>query len=114
MKRILSFPRPLAHRHDWATQIAESLMSIGSGGHRQGHGGRAAEAFFPSCPRRTPTFNFSIIGEEQGLLGVVAVVALYGVVVWRGFRAAFNASEPFGAYLALGLTTLQACRRWST
>jgi cell division protein FtsW len=37
---------------------------------------------------------------------VAVVIALYGVVVWRGFRAAFNASEPFGAYLALGLTTL--------
>jgi cell division protein FtsW len=34
------------------------------------------------------------------------VVALYGVIAWRGTRAALRATEPFGAYLALGLTAL--------
>jgi len=40
------------------------------------------------------------------LVGVLLVVALFAIFVWRGIRAALNATEPFGAYLALGLTTL--------
>lgn len=57
-------------------------------------------------PEAHTDFIFSIIGEELGLLGVTLVVGLFAVFVWRGIRAALNASEPFGAYLALGLTML--------
>jgi len=105
MKRILAFMDPWAHRHDVGYQIAESLMSIGSGGVTGlGLGDGRQKLFF--LPEAHTDFIFSIVGEELGLLGVALVIALYGVVVWRGFRASFNASEPFGAYLALGLTTL--------
>jgi hypothetical protein len=48
----------------------------------------------------------SVIGEELGLAGILVVVLLFGIVVWRGIRAAFSAPDPFGAYLALGLTSL--------
>src|SRR5581483_6041494 len=51
-------------------------------------------------------FIFSIIGEELGLAGSALVIALYGIIVWRGLRAAYNASDAFGAYLALGITSL--------
>jgi cell division protein FtsW len=47
-----------------------------------------------------------VIAEEAGLLGVLLLVGLFAVVVWRGVRAAMNASEPFGCYAALGITTL--------
>jgi cell division protein FtsW len=104
MKRILAFVDPWAHRHDVGYQIAESLMSIGSGGVTGlGLGDGRQKLFF--LPEAHTDFIFSIIGEEMGLIGVALVVLLYAVVVWRGFRAAFNATEPFGAYLALGLTT---------
>lgn len=105
MKRITAFLDPWAHRHDVGYQIAESLMSIGSGRVTGlGLGDGRQKLFF--LPEAHTDFIFAIIGEELGLLGVMLVVALYGVVVWRGFRAAFNASEAFGGYLALGLTTL--------
>jgi cell division protein FtsW len=105
MNRILAFIDPWAHRHDVGYQISESLMSVGSGGLTGlGLGDGRQKLFF--LPEAHTDFIFSIIGEELGLLGVALVVALYALLVWRGFRAAFNASEPFGAYLALGLTTL--------
>jgi len=105
MKRILAFVDPWAHRHDIGYQVAESLMSVGSGGvFGLGLGDGRQKLFF--LPEAHTDFIFSIIGEELGLIGVTLVIALYAIVVWRGFRAAFNASEPFGAYLALGLTTL--------
>lgn len=105
MKRITAFLDPWEHRHDVGYQIAESLMSIGSGGVTGlGLGDGRQKLFF--LPEAHTDFIFSIIGEELGLVGVAAVIALYAVVVWRGFRAVLNASEPFGAYLALGLTVL--------
>ncbi len=105
MKRITAFLDPWAHRHDVGYQIAESLMSIGSGGVTGlGLGDGRQKLFF--LPEAHTDFIFSIIGEELGLVGVGLVIALYAVVVWRGFRAVLNASEPFGAYLALGLTVL--------
>ena len=39
-------------------------------------------------------------------MGAVATIVLYGIVVWRGTRAALRASETFGTYLGLGLTAM--------
>jgi len=105
MKRILAFLDPWAHRHDIGYQVAESLMSVGSGGiWGLGLGDGRQKLFF--LPEAHTDFIFSIIGEELGLLGSAFVIALYGIIVWRGLRAAFNATEAFGAYLALGITAL--------
>jgi cell division protein FtsW len=46
------------------------------------------------------------VAEEAGLFGVGVLILLYVLVIWRGLRAALHAAEPFGAYAALGLTTL--------
>ncbi|MBM4299276.1 MAG: stage V sporulation protein E, partial [Deltaproteobacteria bacterium] len=51
-------------------------------------------------------FVFSVIGEELGLLGVLVVVALFGVIVFRGLRLTNRIEEPFDQYLAFGLTAL--------
>jgi cell division protein FtsW len=105
MKRILAFLDPWAHRNDVGYQVAESLMSIGSGGwHGLGLGDGRQKLFF--LPEAHTDFIFSIIGEELGFLGVGLVVLLFGVIIWRGIRAALAAPEPFGTYLGLGLTAL--------
>jgi cell division protein FtsW len=49
-------------------------------------------------------FLFSTIGEEWGFLGVVLIVLLFSVFCWLGFRIARTAQDPFGQYLAVGLT----------
>lgn len=80
-------------------------MSIGSGGMTGlGLGDGRQKLFF--LPEAHTDFIFAIIGEELGLLGVGALITLYGVVIWRGIRASLNATEPFGSYLGLGITAL--------
>ncbi len=104
-RRILAFLDPWSHRHDIGYQIAESLMSIGSGGlWGLGLGDGRQKLYF--LPEAHTDFIFSIIGEELGLLGSVLVISLYGIILWRGFRAALNATEAFGTYLAVGLTAM--------
>jgi cell division protein FtsW len=85
--------------------VAESLMSIGSGGVQGlGLGDGRQKLFF--LPEAHTDFIFSIIGEELGFLGVTLVVGLFGIVIWRGIRASLAAPEPFGTYLGLGVTSL--------
>jgi cell division protein FtsW len=105
MKRILAFTDPWAHRHDVGYQVAESLMSIGSGGITGlGLGDGRQKLFF--LPEAHTDFIFSIIAEELGLIGVLVLVALYAVILWRGVRAALAAGETFGTYLGLGLCSI--------
>ena len=103
--RIKAFLDPWAHRHDIGYQVAQSLISVGSGGlFGLGLGESRQKLFF--LPEAHTDFIFSIIGEELGLLGAVATIILFGIVVWRGTRAALRASETFGTYLGLGLTAM--------
>jgi cell division protein FtsW len=107
MKRVLAFLDPWAHRHDIGYQVAESLMSIGSGGLTGlGLGDGRQKLFF--LPEAHTDFIFAIIGEELGLIGVVLLVSLYAIVIWRGIRASLAAPETFGTYLGLGITSIIA------
>lgn len=105
LKRILAFLDPWEHRQDIGYQIAESLMSVGSGG-AFGLGLGAGKQKLYYLPEAHTDFIIAVIGEELGLAGISIVLLLFGIVIWRGMRAAFNAPDAFGAYLALGLTAL--------
>ncbi|MBZ4394795.1 putative lipid II flippase FtsW [Myxococcus faecalis] len=107
MKRILAFLDPWAHRHDVGYQVAESLMSIGSGGvSGLGLGDGRQKLFF--LPEAHTDFIFAILGEETGLIGVGVLVVLYAIVLWRGVRASLAAGESFGTYLGLGISSIIA------
>jgi cell division protein FtsW len=66
------------------------------------------EAVF-CCPPHTD-FIFSVIGEERGLLGTVAILLLFAVFLWRGLRLSLRAPDPFGRYLGVGLTMMIVCQ----
>ena len=50
-------------------------------------------------------FIFAVVGEELGLFGGLAVVALFGLFLWRGMRAALRAPDRFGMLLGMGIVT---------
>ena len=56
-------------------------------------------------PEQHTDFIFTVVGEEFGFVGAIALVALFGVLVWRAFRVAMTSKEPFGAHLAAGIGT---------
>jgi cell division protein FtsW len=50
-------------------------------------------------------FIFAVVSEELGLFGALAVIALFGLFLWRGMRAAMRAPDRFGMLLGLGIVT---------
>ncbi len=85
-------------------QIHQSLVGFGSGG-VFGTGFGQGQQKLGYLPYAYSDFLFSTIGEEWGFLGVSVVVILFGLFCWLGFRIAKTASDPFGQYLAVGLTS---------
>jgi rod shape determining protein RodA len=89
-------------------QIIQSKVAVGSGGALgQGflQGTQKKLAFLPA---RHTDFIFSVVGEEFGFLGTVAVLALFTVLIARGFRIAAAARDPFAGLTAVGILSMLA------
>jgi cell division protein FtsW len=105
LARVKSFLDPSADALGTSFQLNQSLIAVGSGGLTgTGLGQGQQKAFF--LPAVHTDFIFSVIGEELGLLGTLAVLVAFLMIFWRGMRAALRAPDAFGFYLALGLTSL--------
>lgn len=105
LRRMIAFIDPWAFRSNVGYQVSESLISVGSGGlFGLGLGSGKQKLLF--LPAAHTDFIFAITGEELGLVGLVAVILLFAVLVVRGMRAALGASDLFGTYLAFGLSAV--------
>ncbi len=103
LSRLLTFMNPGDAITDAGFQINQSLVGIGSGG-LFGVGFGEGQQKLGYLPYAYSDFLFSTIGEEWGFIGVLTVVALFSLFCWLGFRIARTAADPFGQYLAVGLT----------
>ncbi|MDH4248590.1 MAG: putative lipid II flippase FtsW [Deltaproteobacteria bacterium] len=105
MKRMLAYLDPWQDRLDSGFQIIQSYLAFGRGGvFGQGLGDSTQKMFF--LPDAHTDFIFSIVGEELGLLGVLAFMGMYLLFLWRAFRVALRCEDDFGKYLAFGLSVL--------
>src|SRR5207244_12421128 len=86
-------------------QHHQGQSDIGLAGlHGHGHGASIQNVFF--LPEAHTDFILAVIGEELGVLGVWALLFLYGLVGYGGLRAARRARGPYAALLATGITAL--------
>jgi cell division protein FtsW len=105
MGRIFSYLDPWKYGQDVGYQLKQSLLAIGSGGlWGMGPGQSRAKLFY--LPDAHTDFIISIFSEETGFLGVMLILILFAVLVYRGFLLSLRAPDSFGSYLALGLTLL--------
>jgi cell division protein FtsW len=86
-------------------QVEQSMIAIGSGG-PFGLGLGAGRQKLGFLPENHTDFILAGVGEELGFVGISVVIALYGLLLWRGLRAAHHAPDRFGTYLAVGLSAL--------
>jgi cell division protein FtsW len=106
MRRLAAFIDPCDPENaaDTGYQVCQSLYAIGSGG-VLGEGFAKGQQKLFYLPYPYSDFIFSVVGEELGLIGTLAVVIAFGLILWRGARAAMNAPDRFGSLLGIGLVT---------
>lgn len=104
VERMMAFLDPFKYADDEGYQVVQSLYAIGSGGmFGEGFAQGRQKLFY--LPYPYSDFIFSVVGEELGLIGTLGVVTAFGLLLWRGARAAALAPDRFGMLLGIGLIT---------
>src|SRR5438477_2697801 len=104
LQRLMAFFNPWADPLNTGFQAIQSVVALGSGG-IVGVGLGQSIQKYQWLPFAHTDFIFAIVGEETGLIGTSAVLALFGLFAYRGYRIALKAPDAFGSLLACGVTT---------
>ena len=99
-RRVLTFMNPESDPLGAGYNIIQSKIAIGSGGVFGKGWLNGTQAHLEFLPERATDFIFAVIGEEFGLLGLLALLALYLFIVGRGLYIAANAQDTFSRLLA--------------
>jgi cell division protein FtsW len=104
-QRMLAFLDPFEDPLGRGFQIIQSLIAVGTGGIIGAGFMRSQQKLF-YLPEPHTDFIYAVIGEELGLVGAVAVIGAFSVLLWRGLVIAERAPDLFGKFLAGGLTAV--------
>ncbi|MDP9160605.1 MAG: putative lipid II flippase FtsW [Acidobacteriota bacterium] len=103
--RILAFLDPYSDPQGRGFHIIQSLIAVATGG-ITGQGLMEGKQKLFYLPEPHTDFIFSVISEELGLVGALAIVTLFTVFLWRGIRTAMRTQDAFGRFLAVGITCM--------
>lgn len=108
-ERLMTFLNPWDHARDAGFQSVQGQIALGSGGpFGQGIGqGQAKNLFLPEAHT---DFILANLGEELGVVGILALLFLYGMIAFGGLRIAKAAPKGFPQLLAVGVTSLIMCQ----
>jgi cell division protein FtsW len=107
--RLTAFLNPWDHAGTIGFQAVQGQIAIGSGGlFGVGPGQSVQKVFY--LPEAHTDFILAVIGEELGLAGICALLALYGMIGYAGLRTAKAAKGAYAKLLAAGLTSLILCQ----
>lgn len=105
LKRVMTFFYPWQDPQGAGFQIIQSFLAFGSGGtFGLGLGGSKQKLFY--LPEAHTDFIFSIVGEELGFVGALAVIIIFVGFILRAGRIVFKAKDSFGCFLSLGILTV--------
>lgn len=103
-RRIDIWRNPAAYPQDGGWQTLQGMRAIGSGGFfGLGLGNSRQKFSYVSQPQND--FIYTIVCEELGYIGAVAVIVLFGLLVWRGFVVAMRAPDRFAQLTAIGISS---------
>lgn len=101
--RVSTWLDPFADVTGKGYQIVQSMFAIAAGGFSGSGIGNGSPYFIPIV---SSDFIFSAICEEMGILGGIAVLLLYFVLVYRGFKIALSSTNPFNKAVSIGLSVM--------
>ncbi|HEY1637365.1 MAG TPA: rod shape-determining protein RodA [Rhizomicrobium sp.] len=103
-RRVLTFLNPQNDALGAGWNISQAEIAIGSGGVTGKGFLQGTQSQLNFLPEKETDFIFTSVGEEFGLLGCIALLLLFAVVIGYGVRIAMSSRSQFGRLLALGLT----------
>ena len=106
--RVYSWLDPMAYQAREAYQLIQSLIAIGSGGWFGKGYAAGPQNRLGRLPEKETDFIVAVIGEEWGLLGVLLLLALFGLLIFSGLGIAARTRDPAGRLLAVGVCALFA------
>ena len=101
LRRIYYWQHPEKATQNCGFQVLQGLYAIGSGG-LFGKGIGASATKLGNLPESQNDMIFSVIVEELGVFGVVCLILMYVLLLWRIYIIAVNAKDMFGSFLAIG------------
>ncbi len=104
MARIQSWLNPYLHPQAEGWNIIQAQLAIGSGGLMGAGFGRSLQKLY-YLPVQHADFIFAVVAEEFGWFGCAAVISLFALFGYYGFKAAINSRTMFGRFLAIGITS---------
>ncbi len=111
LQRLVTFLDPWSDPQDKGFQTIQSLYGLALGG-LFGEGLGAGREKFGFLPAPYTDSIFAVLGDELGLAGTLAVIALFFILAYRGIRIALRARDASGALLAAGITTWLVFQAW--
>lgn len=105
--RIAAWLDPFAYAQNQGWQIIQSLYAIGSGG-LAGVGLGQSRQKYLYLPEEHNDYIFAIVCEELGFVGAVMILALFAVLIIRGYWIALHARTRFASLVAAGITSMLA------
>ncbi|MCQ2546246.1 MAG: putative lipid II flippase FtsW [Clostridia bacterium] len=107
LERFTTFTHPFDYEATSGYQIVQGLQALGSGGlFGVGLGKSVTKSLYLPYPHND--FILAIIGEETGYLGILFLLVLYCIFIWRGVKIALNCQDEFGLLLASGTVLMVA------
>ena len=107
--RINAWLNPLSDLQGDGYQLWQSQIAIGSGG-LLGVGLGNSRQKYMFLPEEHNDFIFAIVCEELGLVGACLIIALFALLIIRGYWLALHARDRFGTLMIVGMTTLTAAQ----
>ena len=106
-ERIMTFTHPFDYEATSGYQIVQGLQALGSGGlFGVGLGKSVTKSLYLPYPHND--FIMAIIGEETGFLGILLLLVMYVIFIWRGAHIAMKCGDEFGLLIASGTIMMVA------
>lgn len=107
MKRVFAFLDPWGDPQGKGYQTVQALLAFGTGGLKGVGLGLSRQKWF-YLPEAHTDFIYAMVGEEAGLIGTIAVLIGFTVLLYAGVRIALGSRDRYGRLVAGGLTGMLA------